>query len=45
LAVVLASEFTVLCTIPKAPLVAELGWVVGASTSQLNAMQLLRVNT
>ena len=31
LAVVLVSEFTALCTNPKVPLVAWLGWVVGVS--------------
>jgi len=31
LAVVLVSEFTALCTNPKAPLAAGLGWVVGVS--------------
>jgi hypothetical protein len=31
LAVVLVSEFTALCTNPKAPLVAGLGWVAGVS--------------
>ena len=31
LAVVLVSEFTALCTNPKVPLVAGLGWVVGVS--------------
>ena len=31
LAVALVSEFTALCTNPKAPLVAGLGWVVGVT--------------
>jgi hypothetical protein len=31
LAVVLVSEFTALCTNPKGPLDAGLGWVVGVS--------------
>jgi hypothetical protein len=31
LAVTLVSEFTALCTNPKAPLVAGLGWVVGVT--------------
>jgi hypothetical protein len=31
LAVALVSEFTALCTNPKVPLLAGLGWVVGAS--------------
>jgi len=35
LAVVLVSEFTALCTNPKAPLLTGLGWVVGVPAIRL----------